>query len=101
MKLLQRLFHRQPWTDLGLAKFRVISSSDVEDVVSLKGIAKNMEGAIRARMVEQAYIAAHPCKCGGEWVLQRSSSAYPVAHQYHRCATCGSEKGFIFGFLQK
>ena len=89
------------WMDLGFVKLRVVSSSDAEDVVSLKPIEPNSDGAAKANMAEYGYISSKKCSCGGEWTKEGSSSAYPLASIYCRCAKCDAEKKFTFRFIKK
>ena len=97
MNILKRVFgSKEEWLDLGFAKLRVVSSSNFEDVIALKGIERNLDGAVKARMAEQGFIATRKCECGGEWKRTGSSSAYPHSYQYCSCAKCGEEKKFVF-----
>jgi hypothetical protein len=94
---IKRLFGlKRDWLDVGFAKLRVVSSSNYEDVIVLKGIEKSLDGAVKARLVEQGFIATQKCQCGGEWRRTGSSSAYPRSYQYCCCAGCGLEKKFEF-----
>lgn len=97
MNIFKKIFRlKEDWLDLGFAKLRIVSSSNYEDVIALKGIEKNMDGAVKARLAEQGFIATQKCQCGGGWRRTGSSSTYPRSYQYCSCAECGIEKKFVF-----
>ena len=102
MNIFKKLFEpKKKWLDLGFARLCIISTSNSEDVIALKGIQKNMEGAMNARLAEEGYITSKKCSCGGEWIRIKSSSAYPKAYQHCCCKKCGSQKKFVFCFHEK
>ena len=107
MEFLKKIFRRKSRRDeevdsfdltIGDIHVKALESTDSYALVQFQGIGKNPGDAVIAATIETSFIEAHPCNCGGQWIVDSSASAYPTAYKDCVCKQCGASKKFEFTF---